>query len=226
MTEESSIFAPTSASRIAKILRSRGTGRRCARRAPKGTEIREPQTMSARAGRWISPRWSSFSDETPKSCAAYCKVAAKEIGKPTAADVPIASIMGSPHQERKGTVSDPPPIPTRAETAPIRIPAAVMPTGPGARPDARMLGPWNILVAAAIAKSAKQILRRWEGRWMAIWDPAKVPARIPGVMLRKTSQRTACFRLWMRRLRKEVKEMTAREVATAEWMECGVPEKA
>jgi len=57
----------------------------------------------------------------------YPRVPATAIGKPMAAEVPIAWCRGTLHQARKGTESEPPPMPTRLETTPITVPAANMP---------------------------------------------------------------------------------------------------
>jgi hypothetical protein len=55
------------------------------------------------------------------------------IGNPTAAEVPMACWTRTLHQVRKGTVSDPPPMATSAETAPMPLPTAKTPTAPGSR---------------------------------------------------------------------------------------------
>jgi hypothetical protein len=49
------------------------------------------------------------------------------MGKPMAAEVPMAWCMVMLHQVMKGTERVPPPMPTRLETAPMTLPTANMP---------------------------------------------------------------------------------------------------
>jgi hypothetical protein len=48
-----------------------------------------------------------------------------------AAEVPMACRIPTLHQSMKGTDSEPPPIATSAEIAPMKSPAALVPARPG-----------------------------------------------------------------------------------------------
>src|SRR5690606_39196652 len=61
---------------------------------------------------------------------------ARAMGRPQAAEVATAFCMGTLRQLRKGTVSEPPPMPKMAEAQPITVPATLRPTLPGTWPAA------------------------------------------------------------------------------------------
>ena len=75
------------------------------------------------ACQWITPvchilvveEWSWLKIKKPVT-------AATEIGKPQAAEVPIARCIDCFAIIKYGTISDPPPIPTRADIQPARMP--------------------------------------------------------------------------------------------------------
>ena len=78
------------------------------------------------------------------------------MGKPMAAEVPMALRMSRLFQSRKGTESVPPPMPTRLETTPMIPPATLMPPRPGRWRDGLGFLPLSIWVITKKRKATKK----------------------------------------------------------------------
>src|SRR5205823_13406460 len=137
------------------------------------------------------------------------------IGKPITAAVPIAWSIGTLHQSMKGTVMNAPPIAANAENALTRNPKADIPAKPGGAREGLGLRLSRRFVAAMYMTAVKSTANSSGEMKLAIQDPTRPPARIPGVMFRAISQRIAPRAAWARTLATEVKRMVAIAVPTA-----------
>ena len=114
-------------SKTAKICFNRCVGRMWASFAPIGAVNTLLLTMAKRAGRYTNPRELSGKLELLHPVTINPIVPATAIGKPHAAEVAMQLRMATLHQVSIGTVSVPPPMPTRAETLPIMLPMPKVP---------------------------------------------------------------------------------------------------
>ncbi|EKE16886.1 MAG: hypothetical protein ACD_10C00744G0001 [uncultured bacterium] len=137
------------------------------------------------------------------------------MGKPIAAEVPMACWTRTLHQVRKGTVSAPPPIATSDDMMPMTTPAPATPSGAGSSRDAFGFRLSAICKATAQTKKVKKTARGRAGTLAANSVPIAVPNKIPGVMWRKTFHSTAPCLWCVRRLAMAVKMMVAIEVPSA-----------
>ena len=86
------------------------------------------------------------------------------------------------HQVRKGTVSDPPPIDTSAETPPMPTPTTRTAARPGSSRAAFGFRLKTICTATSETKALKKIASGCAGTLAASNVPSSVPSRIPGVI--------------------------------------------
>ena len=77
--------------------------------------------MQNTAGKYMNPIELAKIPSLFQPCTKQPRVPANEIGKPIAADVPIAFLIHTFLETRYGTVNEPPPIDTKADTAPIMV---------------------------------------------------------------------------------------------------------
>lgn len=77
------------------------------------------------------------------------------IGKPIAAEVPIALFTGMLHQIKNGTINVPPPMDTRPLTQPANAPVVAMPAMPGNLREARGRTLSKICIAVKHTKKKK-----------------------------------------------------------------------
>ena len=123
------------------------------------------------------------------------------------------------HQVMKGTDSEPPPIATSDEIAPITLPTPISPAVPA---TAGGLG-FDVedhLHRHIGGEAGEEDRQGLVGAWDATKVPAKVPASTPGAMPLTMSQRTAPWAWWARRLEIEVTTMPAIEVPRARCTMC------
>ncbi len=136
------------------------------------------------------------------------------MGKPMAAEVPMAVCMATLHHAMNGTDSVPPPMPTRLDTPPMTLPMPNMPAVPGSSRDALGLMSSSICAATQYRKQTKKPLRKLVESWATTHVPSSVPVTMPGVMRHTTFHSTAP-RLWCaRKLEMEVNMMLAIAIRT------------
>jgi len=95
------------------------------------------------------------------------------------------------HHVRNGTVSEPPPMPTMADTAPITPPTASMPDVPGKLRCEAGLAPKPICADMANTKRANTFCRAKLDKASATAAPNQAPTTMPGVSCQKTGHSTA-----------------------------------
>src|SRR6218665_36378 len=146
----------------------------------------------------------------------YPSTFANAIGNPSAALLATALWIGTLHQDMKGTLTKPPPAPTRPDRNPITPPAATWPAAPGRwRVGAGFLSR-NICVAEKLTNRAKKIARKAPlSNANTPRLAPRPPSTMPGASRRTMSQRTAPRRWWARTLEIDVNTMVAIEVAIA-----------
>src|SRR2546427_5739377 len=137
------------------------------------------------------------------------------IGKPITAAVPIAWSIGTLHQSMKGTVMNAPPIAANAESALTRKPKTNIPAKPGGAREGLGLRSSRRWVAAMVMTAVKSAAKSTGGMKLAIHEPTRPPARMPGVTFLAMSQRMAPRAACARTLATEVKRMVAIAVPTA-----------
>ncbi|MNZ86359.1 hypothetical protein D3C78_1051780 [compost metagenome] len=123
--------------------------------------------------------------------------------------------MGTPRQDRNGTVSEPPPMPKIAEAQPTTPPATPSPALPGSPLVAFGCRPRDICSDTRMAKVPMIFCRIGPWIFAAVSAPRALPARMPRVIQMNTGQRTAPRRWCSRMELTEVKTMVASEVPTA-----------
>src|SRR5512139_3445149 len=102
------------------------------------------------------------------------------MGKPMAAEVPMAIRAFRLHQIRNGTDMLPPPMPTRLEILPIMVPVPASPKNPGICLDGLGSALESICQATQKVKIMKNTLRKPPLNAAANHDPANVPMSMPG----------------------------------------------
>src|SRR5437773_3505942 len=127
------------------------------------------------------------------------------IGNPITAAVPIAWSIGTLHQSMKGTVMNAPPIAANAESALTRKPKTNIPARPGGAREGLGLRLSRRFVAAMQMTAVNSAAKTSGGMKLAIQEPTRPPARIPGVTLRAIAQRIAPRAAWARTLANEAK---------------------
>src|SRR5690606_24431034 len=143
---------------------------------------------------------------------------ASAMGMPQAAEVATACCMGTLRQTRKGTVSEPPPMPKMVDAQPITPPAAVSAGLPGSLRAALGLSSKAIWMATQMAKTPMIFCSNGPVIADAVSAPNMQPNTIPSASQTNSGQRTAPS-LWCARTElTEVKAMVAREVPTAMWV--------
>ena len=103
----------------------------------------------------------------------------------------MAFLMSTDCQCKNGTVSDPPPIDTMAETAPISspLPNRAVAGNSGRTPWLRC-APRSICSETNPMKQAKKMASARDPSWLATKVAAKVPVMMPGASARTTGTRT------------------------------------
>jgi len=114
------------------------------------------------------------------------------MGKPRAALVATAKCTGTLHQTMKGTLTKPPPAPTRPDSMPMPAPAPNWPAGPGIW----RLGAGRLLRSICqpekLTKAPKTRASQAPLSKANMPAPAsRPPARMPGARPLTRSQRTA-----------------------------------
>src|SRR5690606_28324310 len=89
------------------------------------------RAMPSNAGRYTKPKLHDGRFALPQPVNMKLNAPAMAIGNPQAAEVATACCIGTLRQTRKGTVSEPPPMPKIADAQPITPPAAVSVGLPG-----------------------------------------------------------------------------------------------
>jgi len=100
--------------------------------------------------------------------------------KPQAAEVATARRMSTLHQIRNGTVSDPPPMPTRPDRLPIPVPTAARPAGPGRPRCAAGRSPRSSCAATISANAPTTRCSQAVARRSAMAAPSHARRRCPG----------------------------------------------
>lgn len=145
------------------------------------------------------------------------------IGRPQAEEVATACCIGTLRQLRKGTVSEPPPMPKIAEAQPITAPARIRPPLPGTSRLPFGLRSRTICKATRMANTPIIFCNSSPLICAAVSAPRALPMRMPRVIQANTGQRTAPRRWCSRMELIEVKTMVAREVPTAIWVRTSPP---
>jgi len=160
----------------------------------------------------MKPKLRGGSTLIPNPFIKYPAVPDRAMGKPMAAEVPIAWRTGILHQIRKGTDIAPPPPPTQLETPPIRHPTMKMAKVPGSFLVGFGLISKNIWTATIKIKMLKNTLSKSDERRAAAQEPKKVPKSMPPVIRQKTNHMTTPRRWCTYALEMEAKRIAAKEV--------------